>query len=72
MIGPTIERKKTCSCGADLGFVRTQRGKMPPVEVPAAKAYVWNEAGQHFELRSVYVAHHSTCPHVDRYRKEKQ
>ncbi|MCP4896860.1 MAG: hypothetical protein GY906_07780 [bacterium] len=71
-MAPTIERKKTCSCGQDIGFVRTQRGSAAPVDVPAAKAYVWNEAGSYWEILPVYVAHHTTCPHVDRYKKEKR
>lgn len=67
---PDVARKKTCSCGQDMGFLRTQKGRPAPVDVPAAKAYVWNEAGQYWELLSVYVAHHATCPHVDRFKRK--
>ena len=66
---PEITRTRTCSCWSDIGFIGTRNKKPAPVNVPGVKAYAWNEAGGYWDLLTVYIAHHTTCAHVDRYKK---
>lgn len=57
---------KCRSCGADIKFIKTVKGKAMPVEVK--QIWILTEDG---ELVKGYLPHWSNCPGANEHRKEK-
>lgn len=74
----------TCSCGAPLVFLTSQKsGKTIPVEVKASTVYVMDPDGVHCDLVQAHVTrdgvsyptgthlnHFQTCPDRERFRRK--
>lgn len=78
-------RKKKCSCGQEIMFIKNHKGNKVPVNADPRRRYVMTKGhpadiGSMFDsedtikwqLLPCYVPHHETCPDVLNYRKKKQ
>jgi hypothetical protein len=60
------ETMKCKSCGKEITFLRTEKGKTIPVDMDTVEA-----ADEYFE-RDHHVTHFRTCPEAGKFRKVKK
>lgn len=66
------------SCGAGIIWIKTEKGKMTPVDEKLERRYIFTgtEAGKFGEdvpigkIVATYKPHHATCPSVEQHRRK--
>jgi hypothetical protein len=66
MARQTRRRQRCRSCGADILFLNTTKGKWIPVDVDSIKII----GATLFDPKTM-IAHFATCPNAKEHRKEK-
>jgi len=66
------QQSKCRSCGANLKWIKTPRGKSMPLDaVPITNVWTKNEQlDKWFYNNEAYVSHFSTCPNAEQHRSQ--
>lgn len=57
------------SCGAEITWVKTTKGKTMPIDAQGEKRVVLASDGT-AEVKDTYVSHFATCPNAAQHRKQ--
>lgn len=70
-----MSRTKTCTCGKEIAFLKTKKGKFVPVTTDRLTESELNDLENGFGERlfdfKKHIAHFTDCPDRDKYRKAK-
>ena len=61
---------KCKSCGAEITWIKTENGKMHPINAKSQKLWVFHVDGQ-WRLSDCATSHFASCPNADQHRKPK-
>ena len=67
------------SCGAEILWIKTERGKLAPVDAKSEKRFVLDplaarlapDAPPQARLVDTFVSHFATCPNAAQHRKDR-